>query len=357
MGEFSRSKRSARDEPPAVAYKLMKASAPCPFCSEKTSGPVFETLWNRLTFWQVRQCLQCLRLPPRVQHMSLRHARYGITAALMLACTCCGCGILEEGRFPPPTLNTLAPIPSWLGLAYEDVRLETSQGKPVFGWFIPAEGSKATVLIHHGAITNRSLTFAHYSLLHELGYNVMVYDYQGYGENWNPPSLDTILSDANAALSYLQQRTGSGTDRIILFGISLGTLPAMAQAASSPDQVVGAILEGSFTTETLPPWSLLLAGIIPWANAIDHVPQELDPSQYIDHITIPKLFLQSREDLVTPFSGAERLCDLAPEPKQFVEVIGQHTLAVLHDPSYAEHLKTFLDGLATTNSEASDQPG
>ena len=281
--------------------------------------------------------------------MSLLQTRCSITAALMLAWTCCGCGLFEEGRFPPPTLNTLAPIPSWIGLSYEDVKLETSQEKPVFGWFIPAEGSKATVLIHHGAVTNRSFTFAHYSLLHELGYNVMVYDYQGFGENWNSANLNTILSDANTALSYLQQRTGSGTDRIILFGISLGTLPAIAQAASSPDQVVGVILEGSFTIEIIPPWSLLLAGIIPWANAIDHAPQELDPTQYIDHITIPKLFLQSREDLVTPFSSAAQLCDLAIEPKQFVEVIGQHTLAVLHDPNYAEHLKTFLDDLATTN--------
>jgi len=286
--------------------------------------------------------------------MSLLHTRYSITAVLMLGWTCCGCGLFEEGRFPPPTLNTLAPIPSWIGLSYEDVKLETSQEKPVFGWFIPAEGSKATVLIHHGAVTNRSFTFAHYSLLHELGYNVMVYDYQGFGENWNSANLNTILSDANTALSYLQQRTGSGTDRIILFGISLGTLPAIAQAASSPDQVVGVILEGSFTIEIIPPWSLLLAGIIPWANAIDHAPQELDPTQYIDHITIPKLFLQSREDLVTPFSGAQQLCDQAPEPKQFVELIGQHTLAVLHDPKYAEYLKTFLDGLAATGREATD---
>lgn len=289
--------------------------------------------------------------------MNVLRSRCDIATVLILASICCGCGTIDEGRFPPPTLNAIAPIPSWIGLPHDDVRLETSQGKPVFGWFIPAEGSEATVLIHHGAITNRSTSFTHYSLLHELGYNVMVYDYQGFGENWNSATLDSILPDANAALSYLQQRTGSGTDRIILFGISLGTLPAIAQAASSPDRVVGVILEGSFTIEVLPPWSALLAGIVPWANAIDHMPQELIPSQYVDHITIPKLFLQSREDLVTPFPGAEQLYDLAPEPKQFIEVIGQHTLAMLFDPHYAEYLKSFLNGcLAATNSKTSDQP-
>ena len=152
----------------------------------------------------------------------------------------------------------------------------------------------------------------------------------------------------------MQQRDTPGTDRIILFGLSLGTLPAIAQAGSSPDQVVGVILEGSFLPHSIPPLSMLLVGVVPWANVVDSAPPELDPSQYIGDITIPTLFLHSREDVVTPFDGARQLYEMATEPKQFIEVAGQHIMAVHQDPTYADTLETFLDALTVTDQQIAD---
>lgn len=277
----------------------------------------------------------------------------GLTAMVM-GFACAGCDVDGTGRFPSPAVNFLAPAPSWIGIPYEEVTLETAAGNTVHAWFIPAEAARATVLLHHGAVTNRSATFAHYVLLHGLGYNVLVYDYQGFGESYHTPNLDTILFDANAALAHLQQSQTPGAERIILFGLSLGTLPAIAQAGSSPDRVVGVILEGSFLPDSIPPFSLLLVGVVPWANVIDSVPAELDPNRYIADIAVPTLFLHSRADGVTPFDGATRLYERATGPKQFVEVAGQHILAVYEDPAYAEVLKTFLDELAVTAAEIAD---
>ncbi len=233
---------------------------------------------------------------------------------------CASCGIVGMGRFPPPTVTALSPIPSQIGIPYESLVIETHTDNVVHAWFIPADAAKGTVLLHHGAVENRSASSPHYVLLHELGYNVLVYDYQGFGESYNAPNLDTILTDADAALAYLQRRETPGTDRIILFGLSMGTLPAIAQASASPDQVVGVILEGSFLPDFLPPLSLLLVGLLPWANVVDSTPPELNPNQYMSDIAIPTLFLHSRRDVVTPFDGATRLYDLATQPKQFIEV-------------------------------------
>lgn len=267
---------------------------------------------------------------------------YGcVVAVLVLLASATACN--PEGHFPPPTVNMLAPAPSWLGMPYQDVTLTNSKGNVVHGWFIPAEDATATVLVHHGAVGNRSSTVAQYSVLHALGYHVMVYDYQGFGENYNTPNLGSILSDANAALAYLQSLDGPGSDRIIIVGLSLGTLPAIAQAVQSPDRVIGLVLEGSFSSADLPPWSLYFAGIAPWANAIDHLPAELEPTQHIADILVPTLFMQSREDLITPFAGAVQLCEMASEPKQFVEVTGGHLASVVVDPQYVGHLGSFLD--------------
>ncbi|MFH1419263.1 MAG: alpha/beta fold hydrolase, partial [Planctomycetota bacterium] len=263
------------------------------------------------------------------------------TVALLLL-VAGGCAPGQDGRFPPPTINALFP-PSMFGVAvYEDVTFTTSQGHIVHGWFMPVENSQGTVLINHGAVSNRSGLFGHYTLLMQLGYNVFVYDYQGFGESYTQPSLDTILPDANAALAYLQQRTDPGTDRIVLYGVSLGTLPTIAQAVESPDNVVGIVLEGSFVPEFLPPWSMLLIGIAPWANAIANLPAELEPRQHVRDITLPKMFIQSQADTVTPFSGAELLFELAAEPKQFVETSGLHAAAWQDVPAFPDTLGAFL---------------
>lgn len=269
----------------------------------------------------------------------------------LAACLLNGCAVepIEEGWFTPPAQKPILFPPSAAGLAYEPIEIDAPAGHTIYGWFIPAGDAPATVLINHGAVFNRSLLPQYYLLLHDLGYNVMVYDYRGFGDSPGLADLGTLIPDADAALRYVQGLSEPGTERIVLFGVSLGTLPTLAQAARSPDRVVGIVLDGSFVPESLPPWSLPLVGVIPFPDVIEKVVAEhaeLDPHRYIEQITLPKLFVQSPQDLVTPFFGAEQLYELAPEPKQLVEVFGGHGLPPILDPHYAEHVRAFLNRVA-----------
>ena len=167
-----------------------------------------------------------------------------IAAGLLLLAgggTGCGAIAVEGGIFPLPTIHLIWPLPEQLGMTAESVVLETPNGGPIYGWFIPAASPRATVIIHHGALINRSATSDHYQLLNRHQFNVFVYDYQGFGESLVVAQLSTVLSDADAALAYVQQHDGPGSEKIIIFGQSMGTLPAIAQAARSPGQfrVVG----------------------------------------------------------------------------------------------------------------------
>ncbi len=266
--------------------------------------------------------------------------------AMLAASSGTGCGafVTEAGIFPLPTIHLVYPVPAQVGIAFETVLLDSPSG-PMFGWFIPAEGASATILIHHGAITNRSQYLAHYVLLHEMGYHVFIYDYQGFGENFNVATIGNILGDADRALQHLQQRDEPGTEKIVIFGLSMGTLPSMAQAARSPDRVVGVMFEGSFVQETLPPFSYLALGIVPSPLAYTRMPAALDPETNVAAITLPKLFLQSRDDFITPFDSATELYDRAPPPKAFVPLSGLHTYSVIFDLNYGPSIKAFLDTL------------
>jgi len=255
----------------------------------------------------------------------------------------CGAFQVDGGLYPLPAIHVVYPRPSDVGLASEDVQMTAGNGQTLYAWFIPAHEPRATVLFHHGAIANRSSCLKHARLLHELGCNVLLYDYQGFGESWSLATLDTILSDADRALAHLQERGQTGALPIVMFGASLGTLPTYAQSARGPAGVVGVIGEGSCVPQALPRWLFPVLGIAPSPEAFLNVPAALDPLTNVPLITLPKLFLHSPTDPQTPIAGAQELFAVAVEPKEFREVAGGHLDAVAVDPNYATLISGFLD--------------
>ncbi|MCB9856628.1 MAG: alpha/beta fold hydrolase [Phycisphaerales bacterium] len=281
---------------------------------------------------------------PNVRRRRITSTLLGLLVAAAGNAGCGAFAVDNGGLFPLPTIHIVWPLPEQFGLASESVQLSGGNGEQIFGWFIPADDARATVIIHHGAVINRASTSDHYRLLNRNGFSVFVYDYQGFGESLVLAEITTVLPDADVVLQYVQQRDGPGADKIVIFGQSMGTLPAIAQAARSPDRVVGLVVEGSFS-ETLPPWAFTLLGITPDPIAFSRIPDELMSAENIVNVTMPKRFIQSRDDLTTPIAGARNLYELAPEPKSFVEMTGGHLQAVNRDPSYETALIDFLNGV------------
>ncbi|HUN82536.1 MAG TPA: alpha/beta hydrolase, partial [Phycisphaerae bacterium] len=74
--------------------------------------------------------------------------------------------------------------PAEHGLKYEDVYFAAPDGVRLHGWFFPAtKPATGTVLHIHGNAANVS---AHYEFIRWLpaaGYNVLTFDYRGYGQS------------------------------------------------------------------------------------------------------------------------------------------------------------------------------
>ena len=88
--------------------------------------------------------------------------------------------------FPMREINS---TPESIGLAYQDVFLTTSDGRKLNAWFVPAgEPSGLTVLFCHGNGGNISHRLEKISLLRNLGLDVFIFDYRGYGKSDGVPS-------------------------------------------------------------------------------------------------------------------------------------------------------------------------
>jgi len=128
----------------------------------------------------------------------------------------------------------------------KDVTLRTSDGLELGAWHVPAGvgGRDVTVLVANGNAGNRASRAPLAAELVAAGFDVLLFDYRGYGGNPGSPSSDGLVRDAHAAFAYLVNDADVPADRIICFGESLGAGVVVALAHTDPP--AGLLLRSPF---------------------------------------------------------------------------------------------------------------
>jgi len=238
--------------------------------------------------------------------------------------------------YPNPILET---SPDEIGLVYEDVTLASSGGVIIHGWWIPASDNRATILFCHGNAGNISHRLDSIRIFNQLGLNVFIFDYRGYGKSTGSPSEEGTYRDAAAAYIYLRNVRMLEPGEIIIFGRSLGG--AIAVELAGEHKAGALICESSFT-------SAVEMGKVffPFLPAELLVFDKYDSISRVGKLALPKLFIHSREDDLIPFEQGERLYRAAALPKEFLEIRGGHNEGFLESEDlYRKTIDDFLKEL------------
>ena len=236
-----------------------------------------------------------------------------------------------------PTRN-IDLTPADIKIPFENIYLKTTNNTQIHGWFIPFEGAHQTILFCHGNGGNVSHRLEKIILLRRAKVNILIFDYQGYGNSQGKPSEKAIYKDTSTAYNYLVKERGVNPKDIILYGESLGCAAAIDLAAREP--VGGLILEGAFSS------GRDMARII-----YPFLPNALFFSRFnsigkIDKVVEPKLFIHSTSDEIVPYSLAQKLFKAAKEPKQFIQIRGGHNTAFIDSQEdYTAAIITFSEEL------------
>ncbi|MDP8266351.1 MAG: alpha/beta hydrolase [Candidatus Aceula meridiana] len=206
--------------------------------------------------------------------------------------------------------------PNDIGLEYEDIYFKTEDGILINGWFIKNLTAESTLLFFHGNAGNISHRLHKINLFHNLGLNVFIVDYRGYGKSDGRPTEEGLYKDARAAYDYLLTRHDIQKDKIIAYGASLGGVAAIDLATHR--DLVALIVDSSFSTA-----KDIAKQVYPFVPSI-LISTKMDSQAKVKTIEIPKLFLHSRDDEVVPFELGRKLFDAAVKPKEFVEIKGGH---------------------------------
>jgi len=229
----------------------------------------------------------------------------------------------------------LGATPKGIGLDYEDVSLDTSDGVRIHGWFVPGR-LKRTLLYFHGNAGNISHRLHSIRQFHDLGLSVFIIDYRGYGQSEGSPSEDGLYRDGEAAWQYLTEVRGILAEDIVVFGRSLGaSVAAWLAAERSPGTL---ILDSAFTSvpdigQDVYPWlPVRLLSRFQHATKVD-----------VTKASCPVLVVHSRNDEIIPFHHGEAIFNVANEPKTFLELRGGHNDAHFTSATaYLDGLESFL---------------
>ena len=240
------------------------------------------------------------------------------------------------GLFYQPS-GMLYATPVAAGLPYREYQFTAPNGELLGGWWIPAaEGmeEKGTIIHFHGNAQNMTSHFMNVEWLAKEGYNLFVFDYEGYGASDGVATPGHVNGDALAALEagiqITHEREGQIGRRlkVIAYGQSLGGAALLRALPDliNKERLSGVIEEsGFYSYRTIARQRLAQRWFtwpVQWLAPL-LVSDEYFPEEHIASIApLPLLVVHGDADMVVPVSHGRKIFDLARDPKEYWEIPG-----------------------------------
>ncbi len=178
------------------------------------------------------------------------------------------------------------------------------------GWYHPpADNIKPVIVYFHGNAMTIPFAWPRVEPFVKAGYGVLLAEYRGYNGNPGKPKEKGLYADADAYTAWLKGAAGIPENRIVFYGLSLGTGVAVDQVVKNP-AAAAIILEAPYT-------SLVdVARKHYFYLPVDLLMLDRYPSKKrISHAKIPLLVLHGERDTVVPVAQGRALYELAGGPK------------------------------------------
>ena len=256
-----------------------------------------------------------------------------------------------------PARAVIGDAPPELGA--ENVRIVSSSGATLAGWFVAGRPEAGAVVLLHGVRANRWSMVRRTLMFKEAGIAVLLIDFQAHGESTGERITFGHREgmDAHAAVAWLRQRLPG--ERIGAVGSSLGG--AAALLGPGPLAVDALVIESTFADietaivnrvraiagSTLGnfialPVAKLFQNAVPLI--LDINPKVLRPIDRIAEVTAPILVASGLRDELASVAEARALFARARSPKSLwmVEGVGHFDLEGSAPDQYRQHVLAFL---------------
>jgi len=240
--------------------------------------------------------------------------------------------------------------PGNLGISYDDVFVETTTGSTIHGWMLrTALPQKGNVVFLHGNGENISTHVNSIAWITRFGYDVLIYDYEGYAKSTGSPSVAQEIDNVDLMIDYAASHSKGPT---ILYGQSLGGAIA-SSALTSPKtraKVSLLVIESTFPNfrrivqnKIADVW---LGWPFQWPLSWAFVSSRNPEDSFGQSPSVPVLIIHGKRDRIIPYDNAlELLSDSEPTSALWTITDGGHTMALLC-PDFRQELVNVFDSVA-----------
>ena len=248
-----------------------------------------------------------------------RERLIGLTVALVLGCVAFVFGLrwLESMMTFRPM-----PLPAQTAVAEggEDVWFNSADGTRLNGWYFESheKPAAATMIFFHGNGGNISNVSWLAQRFAKNGFNVLIFDYRGFGASEGVAANETDLyADGDAAVAFVRNQKGIPSERIVLYGHSLGT--TVVSDVASRGRFGAVVLESGLSSA-----SSVAASALPWLPRFLHFlgKNRFESARKLADVRSPILIAHGDPDRTIPADESRALFASANEPKKLLIIPG-----------------------------------
>jgi fermentation-respiration switch protein FrsA (DUF1100 family) len=231
--------------------------------------------------------------------------RLSVVLMISLLTGCSGQGATLDsfllGADPGDYTLSNAIIPSW-----QELTVPTPDGVLLQAVFVPGTTRPdVTLLFCHGNASNLGDAWTRAEYWYPLGYNLMLFDYRGYGKSTGTTTEPGTQIDTRTIRAALLAQPGVDADRVVYYGHSFGGATCIDLASTDPPAVL--ITESTFTSA---------AALVQDGAGFDLPPSFVTTLKFDSIDKIPRIF--------TPYLAIHGLADDYVQPKYSVELTRAH---------------------------------
>lgn len=241
--------------------------------------------------------------------------------------------------------------PEDLGLKYQKLKINVNNAVQLNSWIFVHELKKRPfVIVSNGDAGNMANALGQAKSLYDAGYNVVLYDYRGFGEssdfemNRDMMYYDEFYDDLKATISFVKKKYKTNT--VVLYGISMGTI--ISSMVLQRDQSIKAAIFDSFALDP----TLIVKRIKEKKNKTVLLPK--GAYEYVERnktkCKIPVLLFSGLKDIFTQATDYKDFLALNPGSKlvtwncDHIQCYYEMTKDLTGD-LYILEIKNYLDGL------------
>ena len=217
---------------------------------------------------------------------------------------------------------------------FEERNFKMMDGAVINALHFKADSSKGIIFYHHGNAGNldRWGGIAEYFI--PFGYDVLIYDYRGYGKSSGLRSEKTLHQDAQHI--YEELRKDWTFDQIIIYGRSLGSGLACHLAANNPAQML--ILETPFySLQSMASWRF---PVLPTSLLVKY---EMLNWKRLQEANLPIHIFHGTDDDIVPYWSGKKLYEAVKDKATLSTIEGAQHNNLIEFKKYRLGMKVLLE--------------